>query len=97
MAPVIIAGLMLVWLIVTNPQSGSELTANRLRFFHRDTSESIAVGDVKHMKITHRSDGPDEVTLHLKSGRAVNVPSLCADSKLAVALRELGVREAGVG
>jgi hypothetical protein len=90
-APVGIAVAMLIWLVVRNPQSGCDLNARSLFFFYQGKTETIPLADVASMKVTNWTDGPDTVALHLKSGKVVRVPSLCADSKLVPALRELGV------
>jgi hypothetical protein len=89
-------GLMMIlslWAIMANPQTGSDLTAQRLSFFFRGKLETILVADIAHMLLTSWTDGAVTVTLYLKSGRVVPVPSMCANSKLAIALRDLGVSE----
>jgi hypothetical protein len=93
MAPVWIALAMLVWVIVRNPQSGSVLTAESLTFYHSRTRETVMLRDISSMTVTNWSDGPDTVRLTLDSGRKINIPSLSADSKLAPALRALGIEE----
>jgi hypothetical protein len=92
-APVALALAMLVVAIILNPQSGSTLSAESLSFFHGGKEETILLADVATMKVSRWTDGPDQVTLHLKSGRVVDVPSLCADSKLVQALQGLGITE----
>lgn len=95
MAPVGVAGVMLIWLIFENPQSGSDLTSETLTFFHRKNRTAISIADIASMKVTRWTDGPDTVMLRLKSGDVVHVPSMCADSKLAVALKDAGILEVG--
>lgn len=95
LVPVGLSGAMTLWAIIANPQSGSVLNGETLCFFHRSTQETVRINDIFSMKVSRWSDGPDTVALTLKSGGVVHVPSLCADSKLAVALRDLGVVEAG--
>jgi hypothetical protein len=94
-APVGLAGAMALWAIIANPQSGSELNAQSLSFFYQGKTQTIPIADITAMKVTRWSDGPDTVALHLRSGETIHVPSLCADSKLAIALRDLGVDEVG--
>ncbi len=91
-APVGLGTAMLIWAIIRNPQSGAELNADALRFFHNGKEETVRLADIARMTASTSSDGPDTVALHLKSGKVVHVPSLCADSKLAPALRDLGVK-----
>jgi hypothetical protein len=91
--PVGLASLMALWAIATNPQSGATLSNETLRYYNRGPVESVQIKDIASMKISSWSDGPDTVTLNLKSGRVVHVPNLSADSKLAVALRSLGITE----
>jgi hypothetical protein len=93
MAPVGMAGAMLIWAIAANPQSGSELTRDKLTYFYQGKTSSVHMADVVHMKVSRWSDGPDTVALTLRSGEVVHVPSVCADSKLAVALKDMGVSE----
>jgi hypothetical protein len=82
-----------LWAILANPKTGSVLTREKLHFFNRGTKETVLVSDIASMSVRRWTDGPDTVTLHLKSGRAHAVSSLCADSRLAPALRALGVGE----
>jgi hypothetical protein len=91
--PVALSAAMALWAIIANPQTGSTLSAQTLYFFNRGTQETVHIKDVISMKVTNWTDGPNTVALTLKSGIKVYVPSMCADSKLAVALRELGVAE----
>jgi hypothetical protein len=91
--PVGLSIAMALWAILANPKTGSTLTAQTLHYFHRNTKETIYIKDIATMKVTNWSDGPDTVALTLKSGKRVNIPSLCADSKLAHALRDLGIKE----
>jgi hypothetical protein len=93
LVPVGLSAAMALWAIITNPQTGLTLNADTLHFFNRGTQETVQIRDVASMKVTKWSDGPDTVALTLTSGRIVYVPSMCADSKLAVALRELGIDE----
>jgi hypothetical protein len=93
LVPVGLAAAMALWAIITNPQTGSTLTAETLHFFNRGAEEKVYIADVASMKVEKWSDGPDTVTLTLTSSRVICVPSLCADSKLAGALRVLGVSE----
>jgi hypothetical protein len=93
LVPVGLSAAMALLAIIFNPQTGSTLNAETLDFFNRGTQETVQIRDVASMKVTKWSDGPDTVALTLTSGRIVHVPSMCADSKLAVALRELGVAE----
>jgi hypothetical protein len=93
LVPVGLAAAMALLAIIFNPQTGSTLNAETLDFFNRGTQETVQIRDVASMKVTKWSDGPDTVALTLTSGRIVHVPSMCADSKLAVALRELGIYE----
>jgi uncharacterized membrane protein len=93
LVPVGLSAAMALWAIIANPQTGSTLTAQTLHFFNRGTKETVQIKDVISMKVTNWTDGPDTVALTLKSGNVIHVPSMCADSKLAVALRELGVPE----
>ena len=95
--PVGLFGLLIVWAIVANPQTGLVLTRYELQFFNRSTKQAVAVDDIAGMTVGQWSDGPDTVTLHLKSGQMVQVPSLCADSKLAPALRVLGITDRPAG
>jgi hypothetical protein len=92
-APVGLSAAIALWSIIANPQTGSSLTAETLYFYNNSDTETVHVSDIASMKITHWSDGPDTITLTLISGRVIQVPSMCADSKLAVMLRELGVSE----
>ena len=87
------AGMMLL-AILFNPKTGSVLTAEKLQFHNRSAKDTVLIADIASIKVRNWTDGPDTVELTLKSGRAIHVPSLCADSKLAVALRALGVSEA---
>jgi hypothetical protein len=89
--PVVFAIGMCLWAVVRNPQYGSDLTAQRLTFFANGKTEAVAIDDIARMTISRWTDGPDEVALHLKSGSQVKVPSMCADSKLAIALKNLGI------
>ncbi len=93
LAPAVLATGMMVLAILFNPQTGSQLTAETLQFYNRGATDTIKTADIANMKVRNWTDGPDTVELTLKSGRAVYVPSLCADSKLAPALRKLGVSE----
>jgi hypothetical protein len=93
LVPLGLAAGMALWATLTNPQTGSRLTGNTLTFCNRGTKESVPVGEIASMTVQNWTDGPDTVVLHLISGRAVAVPGLCADSKLAIALRELGIKE----
>jgi hypothetical protein len=91
--PVGLSFAMALWAIITNPKTGSVVTAQTLHYFYRNTKETIYIKDIATMKVTNWSDGPDTVALTMKSGKRVDVPSLCADSKLARALKELGIKE----
>jgi hypothetical protein len=91
--PVGLSAAMALWAIIANPQTESTLTAGTLHFYNRGRSETVNIKDVTHMKVTKWTDGPDNVALTLKSGEIIHVPSLCADSRLAVALRTLGVKD----
>jgi hypothetical protein len=93
LVPVGLAAAMALLAIIFNPQTGSTLNAETLDFFNRGAQETVQIRDVASTKVTKWSDGPDTVALTLTSGRIVHVPSMCADSKLAVALRELGIYE----
>jgi hypothetical protein len=95
LVPVGLAAAMALWAIIANPQTGSILTPETLHFFNRGSKETVCIAEIASMKVTNWSDGPDTVAITLKSGDVVYVPSLCADSKLAVALRGLGVDEVG--
>jgi hypothetical protein len=92
-APVGLAAAIALWAMIANPQTGSRLSAETLYFYSNDDTETVRIADIATMKVTFWSDGPDTVTLTLTSGRIIQVPSMCADSKLAVMLRELGVSE----
>jgi hypothetical protein len=89
--PVCLSGA--IWAIIENPKTGSILTAETLLFFNHGTQEIVLIKDIVSMRVTKQSDGPDTVTLTLKSGRVVHIPSLCADSQLAIALQHLGITE----
>jgi hypothetical protein len=89
--PVCLSGVLALWAIVANPKTGSTLTAETLHFFNCGIQETVSIKDIVSMKITEWSDGPDTVTLYLKSGRVAHIPSLCADSQLAIALQNLGI------
>jgi hypothetical protein len=91
--PVCLSGAMALWAIIENPKKGSILTAETLHFFNHGTQEIVSIKDIVRMKVTKQSDGPDTVTQTLKSGRVVHIPSLCADSQLAIALQHLGITE----
>jgi hypothetical protein len=91
--PIFLSGAMAFWAVIANPKTGSTLTTEALHFFNRGTPEIVQINDIVSMKITSFSDGPDTITLNLVSGRVVHVPSICADSKLAVSLRSLGITE----
>ncbi len=93
LVPVGLAAAMALWAIIINPHTGSTLTAETLHFFKRGSEETLRIADIASMKVVKSSDGPDTLTLTLASGRNISVSSLCADSKLAVALRALGVSE----
>jgi hypothetical protein len=97
LAPVALSLAMALWLIIANPQSGSVLNTETLYFFYRNKKETLRIADIASMKVTDWSDGPDTVAITLKSGDIVHVPSMCADSKLAVALRGLKIAEIGRG
>ncbi len=92
-APVVLAAAMLVWLIIHNPQSGADLSADAFHFFHNGKEQTVRLADIAHMTVSRWTEGPDTVALYLKSGDVIHVPSLCADSKLAPALRDAGVVE----
>jgi hypothetical protein len=92
--PVGLSMAMALWAIIADPQAGSRLNTDTLHFYNRATQETIRIKDVASMKVSNWTDGPDTVALTLKSGDLVNVPGICADSELAVALRDLGVPEA---
>jgi hypothetical protein len=83
--------LMAMWAIVANPQTGSWLSPESFYFYNGKTKSEIALADIAFMKVQNWTDGPDSVTFVLKDNKKVLVPSLCADSKLAPALRGLGV------
>jgi hypothetical protein len=89
--PLALGGLISMWAIWRNPKSGSTLTASALTFFNRSDNKTIFLADIASMKVQNWTDGPDTVVLNLRSGMTVHIPSLCADSKLAVALRAQGV------
>jgi hypothetical protein len=91
LVPVGLSTAMALWAMIANPQAGSKLTADTLYFYNGSRQATIPIKDIASMKISKWSDGPDTVALTLKSGDIVDVPSMCADSKLAGALRELGV------
>jgi hypothetical protein len=91
--PVGLSTAMALWAIIADPQTGSRLNADTLHFYYRSTQKTIRIKDVASMKVSNWTDGPDTVALVLKSGDIVDVPTMCADSKLAVKLRELGVAE----
>jgi hypothetical protein len=91
--PLGLSGTMLIWAIVVNPKSESDLSPEILSFFHRNMAENIRIADVKDMRVNRWSDGPDNVTLNMRSGKVVHIPSLCADSKLVIALKEIGIQE----
>jgi hypothetical protein len=93
LVPVWIPLAMLVWVIARNPQSGSVLTAQSLTIYYTGKNETVMLHDISSMTVTNWSDGPDTVCLTLVSGRKINIPSMSADSKLAPALRQLGVAE----
>ena len=93
--PVALAWAIALWAIIANPQSGSVLNAETLHFYHQSKKETMRIADIASMKVSRWSDGPDTVALTLKSGGTVHVPGMCADSKLAVALLDLGVCEVG--
>jgi hypothetical protein len=95
LVPVGLAAAMALWAIIANPQTGSILTPETLHLFNRSSKDVVHIADIASMKVTNWSDGPDTVAITLKSGEIVHVPSLCADSKLAVALRGLGVSQVG--
>jgi hypothetical protein len=95
LVPVGSSGAMTLWVIIANPQSGSVLNGETLYFFHQRKKETLRIADIFSMKVSRWSDGPDTVALILKSGDTVHMPRLCADSKLAVALRDLRVVEIG--
>jgi hypothetical protein len=92
-APAVLSALMLIWAIARNPQSGCDLDRTTLHFFTQAETVRVHLTDIVSMKVTRWSDGPDSVTLTLASGDKITVPSMCADSKLAVTLKELGVVE----
>jgi hypothetical protein len=91
--PVFLSATTALWTIIENPKTGATLTAETLHFYYRRTQEIVSIKDIVSMTITKWSDGPDTVTLNLKSRRVVHIPSLCADSQLAVALQHLGITE----
>jgi hypothetical protein len=91
--PVGLSVAMALWAIIANPQAGSTLNADILHFYNQGTQETVHLKDIATMKVSNWTDGPDTVALTLKSGDIVHVPSMCADSKLAVKLKELGVVE----
>ncbi len=91
--PVVLSAAVALWAIIANPQTGSTLTTQKLSFYNRSKPEDVLIKDIASMKVTNWTDGPDTVALTMKSRVVVHVPSMCADSKLAVALRELGISE----
>lgn len=94
LAPLGIAAVLALWAIIANPQTGSSLNAEELRFWNRSNAEAVRIADVASMTVRRWTDGPDTVALTLKSGNVVHIPGMCADSKLAVALRDMGILEA---
>lgn len=91
MAPMWAALLGVGWLLVTNPQSGAVLTQRSLRFFHGRQSRTIALADIVSVKRHIWSEGPDEVTLVLKNGEEVVLPSQSIDRNFVAALEAAGV------
>jgi hypothetical protein len=91
--PIGLSAAMALWAIIQSPKTGSTLTTETLHFFNRGAEEIVQIKEIASMRVEHWSDGPDTVTLTLTSGRVIHVSSLCADSKLAVVLREVGITE----
>lgn len=80
-----------VWLLAANPQSGCVLTKDALHFYALDMRRTVALSDIAAMDVQRWSEGPDSVTLILRSGERIAVPSTCGGSALVAALDRAGI------
>lgn len=79
------------WPLIANPQSGAVLTRETLRFFHGKKDQIIRLTDIASVKRRSYSESSDDVTLTLRSGQKVYVPSQSVDRRLDAALQKVGI------
>jgi hypothetical protein len=91
-APAITAGLMAVWAIISNPQTGIKLTRQSLHFYNRHHKRDITVAHIRSVKIDTDMDGGPSADLILANGEKVHIPSMCMNRDLAPALESLGIK-----
>jgi hypothetical protein len=93
MAIVGLSALALLFMVWTNTQSGSLITAETLRFFHGKTDRTLRIDNITGLHVHRWSDGPDDVTLQLKSGEHIDIPADARGKGFIDALKQAGVPE----
>lgn len=92
MLPMVGALLGMGWLLAANVQSGAQLTVHKLRFYHGRLDRIIALADVASVERHVWSEGPDDITLILKDGERVAIPSQSVDRQFVAALKTAGLK-----
>ncbi len=80
MAPVLLAGAMLTYMIAVNRKSGMELKDAKLRVYAGSWEESVSVSDVVTMKITRWMEGAPTIVLMLLNNKTLDIPGYCCGS-----------------
>lgn len=92
LAPAVLAALMALWAVLSNPQTGMTLSRRTLRYYNRRHKRDIAVAHIRSVKIDSDLDGGPSADLVLANGEKVHIPSMCMNSDLCPALESLGIK-----
>jgi hypothetical protein len=99
LAPVVLATLMLLWMIVVNRKSGLSLTGDQFSMFAGQWHEVVPTSSIQSVKVVHWSDGAPMITLLVANCPGLTVPGYCFGSaeKLisALASRNIPIDETG--
>jgi hypothetical protein len=95
LAPAVLAVLMALWAVISNPQTGIKLTKTTLHYYNRDHKRDIAVAHIRSVKIDSDIDGGPSADLVLASGEKVHIPAMCMNRDLGPALESLGIKVVG--
>jgi hypothetical protein len=93
MAIVGLPTLALLFMVWTNTQSGSLITAENLLFFHGKTDRTLRIADIVGVHIHRWSDGPDAIALLMKSGERIDIPADARGKGFVDAPKQAGVAE----
>jgi hypothetical protein len=97
LAPVFIALLMLLWMVIVNRRTGMALTGDQLMIFVGNRQQVVATADIRSVKFVNWMEGAPTITMRMANGPDVDIPGYCfgsaAELKRALVARKISIIE----